>query len=222
MRRIAKYLSAHHRWIPARACLQTLAAAFALGLVIFTARILDGSLSPKSDVPEIDGAGWREWLTDVGVNGGSFRASLWASGEVARPEPEPVVQPGDSADPVRFVRVDVTGYCSRVEETDADPLITAMCTVTGSGVIALSRDLLRTFTPGAPFDFGDKVLLPGAGIFTIEDTMHPRWQRRADIWFPTVDEAYAWGRRVGFLTRVDGSTPLFPPEADVAQLIQPE
>ena len=35
-------------------------------------------------------------------------------------------------------------------ETDDTPFLTAMCTVTAPGVIALSRDLLRTFTPGAP------------------------------------------------------------------------
>jgi 3D (Asp-Asp-Asp) domain-containing protein len=182
--------------------------------------MVDGSFSSEPDEANLDGEVWREWLTDVGVDGNSSRAPLWASNGVIRPDEVSTARISGSPDGARFIRVDVTGYCSRVEETDADPFLTAMCTVTGSGVIALSRDLLRTFTPGAPFDFGDKVLLPGAGVFSVEDTMHPRWQRRADIWFPNIDEAHAWGRRVGFLARVDGSTPLFPPDPDVAQLME--
>lgn len=224
MRRTNIHALPSTRGFPRPASLQALVAACVLGLVVLSVRIVDGSFSSKAEAPELDGDGWRQWLTDVGVDGGSYRAPLWAAGAVARPDlaTETILETSGSPDPALFIRVDVTGYSSRAEETDADPLITAMCTVTGSGVIALSRDLLRTFTPGAPFDFGDKVLLPGAGIFSVEDTMHPRWQKRADIWFPNVDEAYDWGRRTGFLTRVDGGTPLFPPEAEVAQLIQPE
>jgi 3D (Asp-Asp-Asp) domain-containing protein len=189
-------------------------------LVVLCVRIVDGSFSSEPEAVDLDGQVWREWLTDVGVDGGAYQPPLWASNTAPPAADEEVAPIGGSPDAARFFRVDVTGYCSRVEETDADPFLTAMCTVTGSGVIALSRDLLRTFTPGAPFDFGDKVLLPGAGVFSVEDTMHPRWQRRADIWFPNIDEAHAWGRRVGFLARVDGTTPLFPPDPDVAQLME--
>lgn len=112
------------------------------------------------------------------------------------------------SDTSRFYRVDVTGYSSRVEETDADPFITAMCTITSPGVIAMSRDLLRTFTPDAPFDFGDKILIPGVGIYSVEDTMHSRWTRRCDIWFPSTEEAYAWGRRTAFISEVKEETPV--------------
>lgn len=220
MRHTSNHAPARPRRIPRPALLQALAAACALTLVVLSVRIVDGSFSSEPDQPNFDGEVWREWLTDVGVDGSGNRTPLWASNGVARAAEEVSAPSNGSPDPALFIRVDVTGYCSRPEETDDDPFLTAMCTVTGTGVIALSRDLLRTFTPGAPFDFGDKVLLPGAGVFSVEDTMHPRWQRRADIWFPNIDEAHAWGRRVGFLTRLDGNTPLLPPEPAFAQLIK--
>jgi 3D (Asp-Asp-Asp) domain-containing protein len=189
-----------------------------LGLVVLCVRLVDGSMTEPSHEPPLDGHGWQTWLADVGVDGGLHQTPIWRTGAEGRPEPE--VEEGIGQSPeARFIRVDITGYCSRVEETDADPFVTAICTITGTGVIALSRDLLRTFTPGAPFDFGDKVLLPGVGVFSVEDTMHPRWVRRADIWFASLGQAHAWGRRVGFLSRVDGHTPLFPPEPDIAAVI---
>jgi len=42
----------------------------------------------------------------------------------------------------------------------------------------------------------------------VEDTMHERWERRADIWFPSVEEALRWGRRklaISLVTSADGS-----------------
>ncbi|MCA9728163.1 MAG: 3D domain-containing protein [Candidatus Eisenbacteria bacterium] len=201
------------------AILQALGAALALAAVVAGVRLIDGSITSSSaqSTPPLDADGWRSWLSDVGVEGNLHGTPIWQADLQQRPEATEDAAP--APEKAHFIRVDITGYCSRVEETDADPFVTAICTVTGTGVIALSRDLLRTFTPGAPFDFGDKVLLPGVGIFSVEDTMHPRWQRRADIWFPNLDLAYAWGRRVGFLTRVDGDTPLFPTEPAVAQAL---
>src|SRR5262249_51130961 len=70
------------------------------------------------------------------------------------------------------------------------------------GVIALSQDLLREFTPGAPFGFHDRIEIPGLGVFEIEDTMHPRWAHRADVWFPSRDEAMSWGVRNRRIFRV--------------------
>lgn len=107
----------------------------------------------------------------------------------------------------RFIRVHATGYTSCVTETDSTPHLTASNTLTAPGTIALSRDLLRTFTPGAPFDFGDKVLIPGVGVFEVWDTMNARWQTRADIWFESKESARRWGRREVFLTRVDEDAP---------------
>jgi 3D (Asp-Asp-Asp) domain-containing protein len=100
------------------------------------------------------------------------------------------------------IRVIATAYTSEVGQTDESPLVTAMNTEVREGVIALSQDLLRSFTPGAPFDFGDVVEAKGIGRFQVEDTMHPRWQKRADIWFPTRADAMRWGSRHVLLKRV--------------------
>jgi 3D (Asp-Asp-Asp) domain-containing protein len=91
--------------------------------------------------------------------------------------------------------VTVTGYSSSLSETDDSPGITATSAEAGPGVIALSQDLLAEFTPGAPFRFHDRVEIAGLGVFQVEDTMNPRWAMRADVWFPSRDDALAWGRR---------------------------
>jgi 3D (Asp-Asp-Asp) domain-containing protein len=104
----------------------------------------------------------------------------------------------------RFQRIEITAYCA------GDPTevaTTASNTTAVPGTIALSRDLLQTFTPDAPFDFGDKVLIPGVGIFEVRDTMAPRWKERADLWFNTQGEARDWGCRTVFVTRVEDSAP---------------
>lgn len=110
-------------------------------------------------------------------------------------------------------RVICTGYSSSVGQTDSTPDMTASNKRLRPGFIALSRDLLARFTPDAPFHFGDRIELAGIGIFQVEDTMHPRWHRRADIWFPSQAAADAWGRRPVLLAR-----PLEEPE-DVALVL---
>jgi len=98
------------------------------------------------------------------------------------------------------ISVTVSGYTSRTCETDSTPNVTASMTSTRRGVIALSRDLIRRYSPGAPFEFGDVVHLAGIGDFVVEDSMNERWTHRADIWFDTVTEARHFGRRHGVLT----------------------
>ncbi len=98
------------------------------------------------------------------------------------------------------VTVSVSAYTSRLCETDDTPFITAANTSTRPGVLALSRDLLKRYTPGAPFDFGDVVHINGLGDFVVEDAMASRWQRRADIWFESVDNARVFGRRSAVMT----------------------
>jgi 3D (Asp-Asp-Asp) domain-containing protein len=126
-----------------------------------------------------------------------------------------------------FRPVIVTGYASRIAETDSTPALTASMTHVRPGCLALSRDLLRTFTPGAPFDFGDGVVIPGVGIFTVEDTMHPRWTNRADIWFADPRHAIRWGRRKALIARlpapVEEASPLFalgPRVRDLTRITQ--
>lgn len=101
--------------------------------------------------------------------------------------------------------VTITGYSSCPSQTDNTPGITATNTRARAGVIALSQDLLREFTPGAPFSFHDRVEIPGLGQFMVEDTMHRRWRRRADIWFGSRSEAMRWGRRSRTIYRVGKS-----------------
>jgi len=112
-----------------------------------------------------------------------------------------------------FQPVIVTGYASRATHTDSTPNLTASMTQVRPGCIALSRDLLRTFTPGAPFDFGDCIVIPDVGVFSVEDTMHPRWTNRADIWFADARHALRWGRRQALIARlpaaIDATSPLF-------------
>jgi 3D (Asp-Asp-Asp) domain-containing protein len=130
---------------------------------------------------------------------------LWRSG--AGDPSDPLYAGQTEGDRHRFVPVTVTGYTSCPSQTDDTPNITATLAPTRPGTLALSRDLLRTFTEGAPFDFGDRVLIPGMGIYVVEDTMHPRWQRRGDIWFHDTATARRWGRRQVYLTRVDADEP---------------
>jgi len=106
------------------------------------------------------------------------------------------------------LKVIATGYSSSPFETDDTPFITAANTQTRPGVLALSRDLLRPYTPDAPFSFGDKVMLEGLGEFIIEDSMNRRWRRHVDIWFPSRREALVFGRREITLTKPAGTHPL--------------
>jgi len=112
------------------------------------------------------------------------------------------------------VSITVTGYSSTADQTDDSPLITAMNTTVHPGMLALSRDLLREFTPGAPFRFGDIVELEGLGVFTVEDTMNPRYAKRADIWFQSRQAAARWGNRTLHLSQL---TPIAQASAYLAQ-----
>ena len=102
-----------------------------------------------------------------------------------------------------MVKVVATGYSSSIRETDATPFITASNTRTRNGILALSRDLLRRYTPGAPFDFGDRVHVTGLGEFVIEDSMNQRWNNRIDIWFPSRLQAIRFGVKEVYLKTVN-------------------
>jgi len=102
-----------------------------------------------------------------------------------------------------LVKVVATGYSSSVYETDSTPFITAANTQTRNGILALSRDLLKRYTPGAPFDFGDHVHVSGLGEFIVEDSMNSRWNNRIDLWFPSRLEALRFGVREVYLQTVN-------------------
>jgi 3D (Asp-Asp-Asp) domain-containing protein len=94
-----------------------------------------------------------------------------------------------------FVKVFATGYSSSIAETDSTPFVTAANTPSRPGVLAVSQNLLREYTPGAPFSFGDRVKIYGVGDFVVEDCMNHRWTNRVDIWFASRDEAIRFGLR---------------------------
>lgn len=100
------------------------------------------------------------------------------------------------------IRVTVTGYSSTPGQTDSTPFTTASMTRVRRGVLALSRDLLREFTPGAPFGYGDVVEIKGVGRFHVEDTMNSRYRKRADIWFESSSAARAWGKQSRILVKL--------------------
>ncbi|WP_428563538.1 MAG: 3D domain-containing protein [Solidesulfovibrio sp. DCME] len=56
---------------------------------------------------------------------------------------------------------------------------TALGTPIRPGIVAVSRDLLRS-----GWDFGDKIHIEGLGVFIIEDTMHQRFRRTIDVAVP--------------------------------------
>ncbi|MCK4305158.1 MAG: 3D domain-containing protein [Candidatus Eisenbacteria sp.] len=130
------------------------------------------------------------------------QSSHRSAGPVADPGSWPVILPTSEGDTLTFRAIVVTGYTSCPRETDSTPFLTASMTRVRPGCLALSRDLLRTFTKDAPFDFGDCVVLPGVGIFIVEDTMNRRWKKRADIWFRSKREARRWGRRKAWMARL--------------------
>jgi 3D (Asp-Asp-Asp) domain-containing protein len=99
-------------------------------------------------------------------------------------------------------RVTCTAYSSTIAQCDSTPFETATLKRPRRGYLALSRDLIATFTPGAPFDFGDRVEIIGLGVYQVEDTMNARWRLRADLWVPSTGEAISFGRRTVLLARL--------------------
>jgi 3D (Asp-Asp-Asp) domain-containing protein len=85
--------------------------------------------------------------------------------------------------------VTATAYSSTVSQTDSTPFVTASGTRARPGVLAVSRDLLRTCCP-----FGTRVRIAGQE-YVVEDTMAHYWRRRVDIWKPSREEAIRWGVR---------------------------
>jgi len=85
--------------------------------------------------------------------------------------------------------VDVTMYQPMYPQTDTTPDITADGTkikihkASEYKFVALSRNLLKRW--GGPFDYGDFVLLKGAGhkdgVYQVRDTMNSKWVNVVDI-----------------------------------------
>lgn len=103
----------------------------------------------------------------------------------------------------------VTAYNPVPRQTQGDPLVSS-CGPNLENQIALSRDLFFD-EAGRKYLCGQPVLLvvvdPVSGEVhdvretVVFDTMHPRFERAADVLKPTTDEsvAFAWGVKVGYL-----------------------
>ena len=97
-----------------------------------------------------------------------------------------------------------TAYNSLSGQTDSTPHITATGTRTRPGVVALSRDLLRSFP------YGSRVTLQdlsgrynfGSRVFIVEDTMAARKTGSIDIWMGSYRDAMNFGARQVRITAV--------------------
>ena len=90
-------------------------------------------------------------------------------------------------EPTYTMKVTATAYNSEVGQTDDTPFITASGTTVRHGVIAAN------FLP-----IGTMVKIPdlyGDQIFTVEDRMNPRYDKRVDIWMVERSEAIQFGVR---------------------------
>lgn len=112
----------------------------------------------------------------------------YARSDISIEEQRPVETVLKSAlPPDTTLTLTVTGYSSTPEETDSTPFTTANGTRVRWGIVA--TNLLpfnsRVRVKG---EFGDE-------IFIVTDRMHPRFSHRLDIWFPTREEALAFGKQ---------------------------
>lgn len=100
---------------------------------------------------------------------------------------------------VKSTAVTITAYSSTVDQCDATPHMTASDKPVRVGILAVSRDLINE----KGLSFGQRVLLPGYGLFEVRDLMNPRWQRRVDIWESDPEAARLFGQQKGSLIWVD-------------------
>ncbi|OLV17963.1 3D domain-containing protein [Deinococcus marmoris] len=99
----------------------------------------------------------------------------------------------------RTAIVRATAYNSLAGQTDSTPFITATGTRTRPGVVALSRDMLRSFPYGTRITIEDlsgryNNLLRGR-TFIVEDTMAARKTGSLDIWMGSRRDALNFGAR---------------------------
>ena len=89
--------------------------------------------------------------------------------------------------------VESTAYTPSPYETDSTPCITAAGTRVRPGVVASNFLPLGTLLKVVP-ETSPKVLTQT--LFIVEDRMNPRFnQRLIDVWFPTKEAAFQFGRR---------------------------
>jgi 3D (Asp-Asp-Asp) domain-containing protein len=96
---------------------------------------------------------------------------------------------------IRSVPVTISAYSSTPEQCDDSPHITASSSSVRVGIIAVSSDLFEELE----LSYGQRVLIPGYGLFEVHDRMHPRWKRKVDIWESDTEAARRFGRQQGVL-----------------------
>lgn len=93
---------------------------------------------------------------------------------------------------VKKIKMIITAYSSRVEETDSTPFVTASGKTVADGIIANNM-----------LPFGAKIRIPelyGDKIFVVEDRMHQRKGKyHVDIWFPEYSQAKEFGAKLTYI-----------------------
>lgn len=96
---------------------------------------------------------------------------------------------------LRSVQVTITAYSSTIDQCDSTPYIAANNEPVRVGALAVSPDMQKEFG----IRFGQRVLIPGYGLFEVCDVMNPRWKRRVDIWESDRQAARLFGKRQGVM-----------------------
>jgi 3D (Asp-Asp-Asp) domain-containing protein len=104
---------------------------------------------------------------------------------------------GEQVDPgtLSTTAVTITAYASTRDQCDDTPHITAAGRSVRVGVLAVSDDLYRELK----LSYGQRVLIPGYGLFEVHDRMDRRWKRRVDIWESDPEAARRFGHQKGVL-----------------------
>jgi len=113
-------------------------------------------------------------------------ASTVQAVSVSQTSPSAIV-PSKRSAAKKTMMVVATAYSSSVDETDDTPFITAKGTYVRDGIIAAN------FLP-----FGTAVKIPaiyGDKVFMVEDRMNKRFPDRIDVWMPSKQAAFLFGKK---------------------------
>jgi 3D (Asp-Asp-Asp) domain-containing protein len=98
-------------------------------------------------------------------------------------------------DSIKSTPVTITAYSSTKDQCDSTPHITASNSPVRIGIVAISNDLMNEMG----LSFGQRVLIPGHGLFEVQDKMNSKWHRRVDIWHDDREAARLFGKQKGTL-----------------------
>jgi len=95
-----------------------------------------------------------------------------------------------------------TSYSSLPSQCWGNPHKTASGTHVSFQTLAFSQDMIshwHNHKPRGKFCYGDTVWVLFLKAFVVEDTMHPRFERRMDVWNDDLKESILFGRQMGFI-----------------------